>query len=195
MVRKQILARRAALAPDVRVRWSRAALERVRGLEAYGHARVVLAYASFGSELDTRPFLEAVLRDGRTLVLPRVDRAAGRLVLHRVCDLVEDLRPGTWSIPEPIPARCPSVDRAEVDFVLVPGLAFDRGGGRVGYGAGYYDRLLAAWPEPVPPLVAPAFELQVVPAVPVLATDHCVDVVVTESRIYSKLRLEPTEDP
>jgi 5-formyltetrahydrofolate cyclo-ligase len=194
-LRRQILDRRDAAPPEARARWSQTALDGVRALDAHRRARVVLGYASFGTELDTRPFLEVVLRDGRALVLPRVDRAARRLALHHVRDLGGDLRPGTWSIPEPIPARCPAVDPAAIDFVLVPGVAFDPEGGRVGYGAGYYDRLLGAWPEPVPPLVAAAFELQVVPAVPVLATDHRVDIVVTESRIYTKRRLEPTEDP
>ena len=170
-------------------------LERVQGLAAFSQARVVLGYASFGSELDTHPFLRAVLAGGRDLVLPRIDRAARRLALHRVEGLESDLRAGIWGILEPDPARCRPVTPAQIDFVLVPGLAFDPDGGRVGYGAGYYDRLLGEWPEPVPPLVAAAFDFQVVPAVPVSATDHRVDVVVTESRIYSKLRLEPTEDP
>jgi 5-formyltetrahydrofolate cyclo-ligase len=136
-----------------------------------------------------------VLASGRTLVLPRVDRETRLLVLHEVRGLDTELRPGTWGIPEPAPARCRPVAPAEIDFVLVPGLVFDPDGGRIGYGAGYYDRLLGSWPEPLPPLVAAAFELQVVPAVPVLATDRRVDLVVTESRTYSKLRLEPMEDP
>jgi 5-formyltetrahydrofolate cyclo-ligase len=82
----------------------------------------------------------------------------------------------------------------EIDFVLVPGVAFDPHGGRVGHGGGYYDRLLAAWPLPVPPLVAAAFELQVVPAVPVLPTDHRVDLVVTESGRYPPLAPEPQQE-
>ena len=192
-LRREILARRDALHPAARARLSAAALARVVALDAFQRARVVLAYASFGSELDTRPFLRAVLAGGRALVLPRVDRGARRLALHEVRDLDTDLQPGTWGIPEPAPARCRAVALAEVDFVLVPGVAFDPSGGRVGYGAGYYDRLLAALAPPAPPLVAAAFELQVVPAVPVLPTDRRVDLVVTESRIYPERRLEPTE--
>jgi 5-formyltetrahydrofolate cyclo-ligase len=194
-LRREILARRDALAPAARARLSAAALARVAALEAFRRARVVLGYASFGSELDTRPFLRGVLADGRTLVLPRVERAARRLALHQVRDLEVDLQPGAWGIPEPTPARCRAAAADEIDFVLVPGVVFDKGGGRVGYGGGYYDRLLATWPDPAPLLVAAAFELQVVEAVPTLATDRRVDLVVTELGIYPKHRLEPTEDP
>ena len=193
-LRREVLARRDALDPVARARLSSIALSRVSALSEYRQARAVLGYASFGSELDTRPLLHEVLASGRMLVLPRVDRAARRLALHEVRALDAELRPGTWGIPEPAPERCRSVWPGEIDFVLVPGLVFDRAGGRIGYGAGYYDRLLTAWPEPAPSLVAAAFELQVVPAVPVLATDRRVDLVVTESGIYPELRLEPTED-
>jgi 5-formyltetrahydrofolate cyclo-ligase len=194
-LRREILARRDALDPTVRTRLSEVALARTQALDAFRRARAVLAYASFGSELNTRPLLEQILAGGRTLVLPRVDREARRLVLHEVRDLDADLQPGTWGIPEPSPVRCRLAVAAGIDFVLVPGLVFDPDGGRIGYGAGYYDRLLGSWPEPAPALVAAAFDLQVVAAVPVLSTDRRVDVVVTESRTYSKLRLVPTEDP
>lgn len=194
-LRREVLARRDALDPDARARLSAAALSRVAGLGAFRRARRVLAYASFGSELDTRPFLQQVLAGGRTLVLPRIERAARRLALHQVGDLDTELRPGVWGIPEPDPERSRQVTPGGIDFVLVPGLVFDPRGGRIGYGAGYYDRLLAAWPPPVPPLIAGAFELQVVPAVPVLPTDRRVDLVVTESRTYPEPPLEPTEDP
>jgi 5-formyltetrahydrofolate cyclo-ligase len=194
-LRREILARRDALDRDARARLSAVVLGRVAALDVFRRARVVLAYTSFGSEVDTRPLLREVLAGGRALVLPRVERAARCLALHQVGDLDAELQPGPWGIPEPAPTRCRAVTTEEIDFVLVPGVVFDQHGGRIGYGGGYYDRLLAAWMEPTPPLVAAAFELQVVPAVPILATDHRVDLVVTESRTYRTLRLEPTEDP
>lgn len=194
-LRREILARRDALDPEVRSARSGSALDRVLRVPEFRAATVVLAYASFGSELETRPLLDDVLAGGRRLVLPRVDRQARRLVLHEVRTLGADLLPGTWGIPEPAPARCRVVAPHEVEFVLVPGVAFDPDGGRVGYGAGFYDRLLGEWPPPLPPLVAAAIELQIVPAVPVLPTDHRVDLIATESRTYAKRRLEPTEDP
>ena len=193
-LRRETLARRDVLDPGVRARLASIALSRVTALSAYRRARAVLAYASFGSELDTRLFLRDVLASGRLLALPRVDRVARRLALHEVRDLDAELRPGTLGIPEPDSTRCRTVSPGEIDFILVPGLVFDRDGGRIGYGAGYYDRLLTAWPAPVPPLVAAAFEVQLVPAVPMLAGDRRVDLVVTESGTYPQRRLNPTED-
>jgi 5,10-methenyltetrahydrofolate synthetase len=193
-LRRETLARRDALDPGVRARLASIALSRVTTLSAYRRARAMLAYASFGSELDTRLFLREVLASGRLLALPRVDRAARRLALHQVRDPDAELQPGTWGIPEPDSARCRNVAPGEIDFILVPGLVFDREGGRIGYGAGYYDRLLTAWPAPVPPLVAAAFEVQLVPAVPMLAGDRRVDLVVTESGTYPQGGLNPTED-
>jgi 5-formyltetrahydrofolate cyclo-ligase len=194
-LRREILARRDALAPAVRTRLSAAATARVVSLGAFRRARVTLAYASFGSEVDTRPLLRHVLDGGRLLVLPRIQRAERRLALHQVRDLDTDLQPGPWGILEPSPDRCRPVTAREIDFVLVPGVVFDPDGGRIGYGAGYYDRLLAVWPEPAPPVVAAAFELQIVPAVPVLPTDHRVDLVVTELRTYPTSPPEPAGEP
>jgi 5-formyltetrahydrofolate cyclo-ligase len=194
-LRREILARRDALDPAARAHRSAAATARVASLGAFRRARVTLAYASFGSELDTRGLLRRVVAGGRRLVLPRIQRAERRLALYEVRDLDADLRPGVWGIPEPAPDRCRPVAPDEIDFVLVPGVVFDPEGGRIGYGAGYYDRLLGTWPRPVPPLVAAAFELQVVPAVPVLPADRRVDLVVTELRTYAARPLEPPEDP
>jgi 5-formyltetrahydrofolate cyclo-ligase len=192
-LRRTIRARRDAVDPAVRAAWSASALARVVALDSFRQARGVLAYAPFGSEVDTRALLRQVLDGGRLLALPRIERARRRLALHQVRNLESELAPGPWGIPEPVPGRCRPVGPGEIDFVLVPGLVFDPSGGRLGYGAGYYDRLLAAWPAPSPPLIAAAFELQVVPAVPVLSTDRRVDLVVTESRTYPARRLDPPQ--
>jgi 5-formyltetrahydrofolate cyclo-ligase len=184
-LRRRVLAARDALPPGTRARLSAAILARVTALEAFRAAPVVLGYASIGSEPATGAFLDAVLAGGRELVLPRVDRARRRLELHRVADLAADLRPGVWGIAEPDPARCPPAALDAIAFALVPGVAFDPRGGRLGYGAGYYDRLLAAWPAP-PPLVAAAFTVQVVDEVPVGPGDRPVDRVVTECETYAR---------
>jgi 5-formyltetrahydrofolate cyclo-ligase len=98
---------------------------------------------AIGSEWSTTPFLERAAADGKTVVLPRVSAPPRRLELHAVPDLQRDLVPGVWNIPEPDPRKCATVALDVVDFALVPALAADREGFRLGYGAGYFDGLLA----------------------------------------------------
>lgn len=183
-LRESVLRRREALPEAERAESSRRIVARILDLRPYERSSVVLAYASFGTELETADFLIRVLGDGKNLVLPRVER--GRLGLFEVRDPARDLAPGPWGIREPIPDRCPAVDPGSINFALIPGVAFDRTGGRLGYGAGFYDRLLAGGLADNAPLVSGAFEVQIVDRVPVDPHDVSVDVVVTEARVYSR---------
>jgi 5,10-methenyltetrahydrofolate synthetase len=124
-----------------------------------------------------------VLARGQALILPRVDRVRRALALYRVRDLDRDLVPGVFGIREPVPSACEPAALGTVDFVLVPGVAFDARGGRIGHGAGYYDRLLAG-AGPGARLVAAAFEVQIVDAVPMEPHDRRLDLVVTERHAY-----------
>lgn len=142
-LRRAVAARRDALAAPERARLAAALAGRVQALPQYAQARSVLATVAIGSEFDMRALLEQALAAGKALVLPRIARAPRRLELRRVADLARDLIAGVWDIPEPDPERCPEVALADVDFALVPALAADRAGYRLGYGGGYFDRLLA----------------------------------------------------
>ncbi|ABG04285.1 5-formyltetrahydrofolate cyclo-ligase [Rubrobacter xylanophilus DSM 9941] len=186
-IREEALRRREALGGVLRRRLGEEVLGRVLGLGEYRAAGVVLAYAGVGSELDTAGFMREVLGGGRRLVLPRVDREARRLELYEVEDPERELVPGVWGIPEPNPERARRVGLEEVEFVLVPGVAFDRRGGRLGHGAGYYDRLLGG-ARRLPPLVAAAFEAQIVERVPMEPHDVPVDLVVTERGVWRRER-------
>jgi 5-formyltetrahydrofolate cyclo-ligase len=149
-------------------------------LPEFSRARSVLATMSIGSEWDTRPFLERAIAEGKAVVLPRISvERPRRLRLHAVPDLATDLVPGTWDIPEPDPARCREVALSEVDFALVPALAVDRARYRLGYGAGYFDKLLAGrGPRPYCVTALPAdFLLQDLPHE---AHDVMVDMVMDE---------------
>jgi 5-formyltetrahydrofolate cyclo-ligase len=113
-------------------------------------------------------------------VVEAESRARRHLVLHQVGDIDRDTRPGRWGIREPDPARCPAIDPLEVDLVLLPGVAFDRRGGRLGYGAGFYDRLLTRLRTDCV-RVAGAFSLQVVAEVPLEPHDQRFQCLVTEA--------------
>jgi 5-formyltetrahydrofolate cyclo-ligase len=181
-LRRLVLARRDRLGPARRAELSARIFARVLDLDSFRTARTVLAYHSFGSEPATAMFLREVFRRGQTLGLPRVNRQARVLDLYRVSDPGRDLVAGVWGIQEPDPARCSPLPVEELDFVLVPGVAFDADGGRTGHGAGYYDRLLGRCSADAA-RVAAAFEVQLVDEVPWEPHDQRVDWVVTEQRI------------
>jgi len=184
-LRQTVLARRDAVAPCSRAAWSTAIFAGLMGLPAVQRAGEVLAYDAFGSEPETLHFRRALRAGDKGLLLPRIDRPARALTLHRVRDLDADLTPGPWGIREPDPRRCPPVRPGNIDLVLVPGVAFDAGGGRLGYGGGYYDRLLGTCADATP-LVAAAFEVQMVDRVPMGPGDRRVDLVVTERGVYAR---------
>ena len=119
-----------------------------------------MAYASIRAEFNTHAFVAAVLHTGKMLVLPRVDSATQQLVLHQVNNIAA-LRIGPYGIPEP-DAGCPQIMMDDVDFALLPGVAFDRNLNRLGYGGGYYDRLLSKLHNKQQPfLVSAAFSFAV----------------------------------
>jgi 5,10-methenyltetrahydrofolate synthetase len=142
-LRKDMIARRDALPEGERARISRTFLEKIATLPQYAGAKSVLATMSIGSEWDTRLVIDHARAHGKSVVLPRISAPPRRLELYAVADFDRDLVPGVWNIPQPDPARCRQVDFSRVDFALVPALAADREGYRLGYGAGYFDKLLS----------------------------------------------------
>lgn len=186
-IRRAALARRDALDAALRAELSRAIVARLLALPDFQRARTVLAYAGFGSEIDTRLLLAAALESGKRLLLPRVNRRAGVLDVHVVTDLARDLGAGGWGIPEPQPETCPGCGAEEADWILVPGVAFDRRGGRIGYGRGYYDKLLGSVRRAGngAPALAAAFDAQVVDEIPMGDHDVPVDRVLTETEFFA----------
>lgn len=178
VLRQTILARRDAADVASRRNNSQTITQKLSAIPAYRAAGVVAAYASFGSELDTSEFLARVLADGKQLLLPRINRAQRALELRHVIDLGADLVPGVWGIREPV-ERCPGMSANKIEFILVPGIAFTTGGARLGYGGGYYDRLLASFDRGIARIAA-AFQLQIVDQLPEGPHDQRVDQVITE---------------
>lgn len=179
-LRQSIIAARSNMADAERVRLSGQITQRLAGLEAYHSAAAILAYMNFGAEFAATQFVQQALRDGKQVLLPKVNRETKQLDVYRITDLAQDVAPGVWEIPEPLTERCPKVtDLSPIGFILLPGVAFGRDGARLGYGGGFYDKLLARLPHQ-PVLVAAAFAMQVVEHIPQEATDRKVEWLVTE---------------
>ena len=176
-LRREVIARRDALPEPTRAAASRAIAERVTALPEAGEAGSVMLFWSFGSEVDTAPLIERWTAQGKTVALPRIE---GSDVVPVVFAPGAATTETAFGAMEPAEGRV--LDPSELDLVVVPGVAFDRTGNRVGYGAGYYDRFLRRTREGVP-AVAIAFALQVVPEVPAGRTDRRVDAIVTEAEV------------
>ena len=179
-----MLAARDALDPAWRADASAAIAARIGGSRAFADAGVVLLTLPFRSEWDAMLVVARALAAGKIVAAPRVDAPARMLRVYRIEDVARDVETGYRGIPEPR-ASCEEVPLARIEWVLVPGVAFDADGRRLGYGGGFYDRLLPGVPATAP-RVAGAFEMQIVDHVPTAPHDIGVDIVVTEQRTVDR---------
>ena len=179
LLRRQALARRRRLGAEERSRLATVVTERALALDEVTAARVVLAFASFGTEIATDALISRLLESGAAVLLPAVD--GHRLRALPIASL-EEVAPGYRGIREPVRR---DLVAPEADAIFVPGIAFDVAGRRLGYGGGFYDRFLAS-AQGV--RIGLAFELQVVDEVPAASHDEAVDVVVTEERVIRARR-------
>lgn len=182
-LRKSILAVRDALASEDVRRASLRAAALVEGLDPWRSAREVLVYFAFRGEMDAAPLLEHLLSRGTRVLAPRC-RPGETGVLDVACiSCLSELAPGAYGILEPHPDHCPPLAAFAPDVALIPAVAFDRKGGRLGFGQGYYDRLLAGPEFESTYLIGLAHEFQVVEHLPLDPWDRPVHAVVTQSEV------------
>lgn len=179
-LRARVLRERDAIPAEFRAAASRAIVAALAARDDFASAGTLLLTLPFGSEWDTRPLIHAALARGKRVALPRVNPAKRMLDLCAVTDVARDAVSGFRGIAEP-GAHCELLPADAIDWVLVPGVAFDLQGRRMGYGGGYYDRLLPLL-LPRTRRVAGAFEVQVVDHVPAAAHDLAIEALVTETR-------------
>jgi 5-formyltetrahydrofolate cyclo-ligase len=185
-LRARVLSKRDRMPAETRAVASQAIVAALAARSDFAAARTLLLTLPFGSEWDTRPLVATARAQGKTVAVPRVNAATRMLDLGSVTDVERDVAPGYRGIPEPR-AHCAPIDLATIDWVLVPGVAFDLAGRRLGYGGGYYDRLLPLL-CPDAARIAGALDLQVVDQVPAAPHDLTVDTIVTETRTISAVR-------
>jgi 5-formyltetrahydrofolate cyclo-ligase len=181
-IRQSIRAARRGLSEAERLARSRRVWEHVAALACYQQARVVLGYMAFDHEVLTDGLMQWAMASGKQLVLPMVLGNRQDMALYVIEDLERDMAPGYAGILEPRPQRTRAVAPETLELALIPGVAFDLRGGRLGFGAGYYDRLLSRLPRAIP-MVGLAFDFQVIPRLPLQPHDMLLDAIVTESRV------------
>jgi 5-formyltetrahydrofolate cyclo-ligase len=177
-LRRLVAERRRAVAPAEAARAAARIAERLLAEPVVRAARRIALYAALPDEVPTRPLFDAFAVLDRPLLLPRIVGEAA-LAFAAVADW-SALAPGRYGVLEP-PAQAETAALAEGDLVLVPGVAFDRAGHRLGRGGGFYDRAFPPGAPRPPFLIGVAFELQLVAAVPHGAGDRRMQAVVTEA--------------
>jgi len=167
---------------------SKVICDKFMALPSYTAAKTVMFYIDVRSEVRTRHALPAALASNKRVIVPWCNDA-GELEMFHLTSM-DELAIGMYKILEPKPELRPLPERqvkaTELDLVMVPGVAFDQRGGRMGHGKGYYDKLLQHARLDAP-LVALAFECQLFPEIPMADHDIFMDAVLTETAHYPGL--------
>jgi 5-formyltetrahydrofolate cyclo-ligase len=168
-------------------------LERTREIETrlfefanFLEARIVLLYVSGENEVRTQNILKRSYRYNKIVVLPAFDNESRKVATLKVDQPEKDLQPGPRGVAQPNPVRCKPVPLQKIDIAIIPGLAFDEKGARIGSGQGYYDRFIPELPATTRK-VALAFEEQIIPQIVTEAHDKYVDIIITNKRIIYKI--------
>lgn len=190
-IRKDVIARILAMSSHDRAQQQEAIDSTFPTLPGFLGARMVLLYVSaFPEEFDTSSMIRLAIEANKRLVCPRVNRDRSCLDLFEIADPSSDFEPGTLNILEPRHTN-PRVDPIEIDWVLVPGVAYDDCGFRIGRGAGHYDRLLPTL-RPGVPRWSLAFDAQWVEAVPAEPHDQPLDGIVSPGRAWTQSKSTAT---
>ena len=174
-----MLLKRGEQSPQAIAEKSGAAVRRLLAMPEWKEAGTVMIYAATRSEVQTRAAVEAALKSGKRVCLPAriTEEHEMEAFAARAWD---ELVVGDLGFLEPLREKKRKVEPGDIKLVVVPGVAFDKAGNRLGRGLHYYDRFLK---EVKAPVVALAFEMQIVPKVPIDANDISVDKIVTEKRV------------
>ncbi len=174
--RKEALSLRRKLGADLRSDYSRIIQERLMASDWYVNAKNILCYASYNSEVDTSCIVEDILNSDKNMFLPRCITEKHELVVCPVNKL-DELEKGAYGIIEP---QGSGVDINIIDLVIVPVVAYNKNRMRIGYGAGYYDRLLA---DSDVKTIGIAFSVQETSFDDFEPTDVRLDMIITESEV------------
>lgn len=182
----EISERLAALSSEEMAKKQEIIEEKLLEFANFLEAELALLYVRRASELATDKILRISLAARKGIVLPAFSESKHAISLFRINDLDADLKKSLSDRMEPNPDFCKKISLEEIDIAVIPGLAFDEKGGRIGFGEGFYNRLIAKLPETTRK-IAIAFEEQIVEHVPMESRKHNLDIIITDQRTIYKI--------
>lgn len=168
--------------PILKKQYDAAVCKRILDLASFRYSEILLMYSPLKGEIDISPLISEALSQGKRIAFPRCDKDTSTMSYHFI-KAISDLEPGAMGILEPrsdLPIYDPVSELTTPTLCLVPALVYDRGGYRLGYGKGYYDRFLPEYRGAKIGLIYTDF---IVDYVPRGKFDICVDVLVTEKGV------------
>jgi 5-formyltetrahydrofolate cyclo-ligase len=185
-IRKEIAAAIGALSANERTQKNRDIEHRLFNFANFLEARIVLMYIENQTEVASAEIIRRTFALNKLVVLPLVKTDTRKFTLFKIDDFEKDMKRGANGVLQPDQEKCRTVPVDCIDIAIIPGLAFDEKGGRIGPGDGYYDRLIPHLPITTRK-VALALECQIIPQVPIESHDKYVDIIITEKRIIYKI--------
>lgn len=181
LIRQEMLEKRSKLGRILYKEYSKTIMDSLSDSTFYKNAKTIMIFVSFNYEVDTREFIKKAIAEGKNVVVPITIPETKQLIPSLLKDF-DELAPGFYNILTPKDEFIRPTDPALIDLIIVPGIAFDHEGYRIGYGGGYYDRFLSKI-NPAVPKVSIAFHLQLIDKVPKDHFDIPVDYIYTEKEI------------
>ena len=185
-IREEIIQKLDTLSAKETAEKTKAIEDRLFDFANFLESKIVLMYVNNKNEVSTNHILQRAFQYSKIVVLPAYSSENFEMTPKKVDSLKKDLAMGPRNIVQPHESRCKIVPIEKIDIAIIPAVALDEKGGRIGSGEGYYDRL-------IPNLsittrkVALALEDQIVPQVPIESHDKHVDIIITEKRVIYKI--------
>ncbi len=154
----------------------------------YKDSKIIMSYINMGNEIITKDLIKKGLQEKKRIIVPITDKKLKRLKLSELKDFDKELEKSTYGILEPKQEYIRHVEESILDIVIVPGLVFDQGGYRIGYGGGYYDRLIERLNKATI-LIGLALDCQLIDRIPNEDFDKRVTYIITESKIIKTQEL------
>jgi len=179
-IREKIFAVRKKMSNNTILAKSRFVIENLKLLEEYKSAKTIMCYISLDSEVNTWEFIKSKLADGKEIVVPYID--VNDVLSVSKLKSFDNLVVGKYGVLEP---KNKLLYDEKIDLMILPGLAFDVNGSRIGFGKGYFDKFLSKHTKSVK--VALAFEEQIIDFIPTTKYDVYMDVIVTDKRLIKSV--------
>jgi 5-formyltetrahydrofolate cyclo-ligase len=182
LLRKKILALRRSQSPQAIAKKSDEIKRKLLGTAQFSEAETILFYLALADEVQTEKMVEESLKLGKRVAVPLIDSQNNQILISQLKNPKRELEPGTLGILQPKKNSYRPLNVEELELVIVPGIAFDKKGNRLGFGKGFYDRFLKRVPDRTKS-IALAFELQLVDDIRPQPHDAPVDYIITEKKI------------